>query len=232
MAGQLPWQVILKKYEYDTLLCGGSLISDSWVLTAGHCTYGLDSVIVVFGTINLDDTSINMTSTQLYIHPEYNASNLNNDVSLIQLPNPVTFTTNIQPIALVSSSQANSDFVGTTAIIAGFGLTDDEYTDYSDALLWAQVQIINNSNCVQVFGDESVQDTNLCAEGDAGTNMSICSGDSGGPLVSKTSAGQYIQIGINSFVAEDMCTEQYPSVYVRLTSYLSFISTTTGLTLS
>ena len=187
---------------------------------------------MAFGTINLDDTSTNMTSTQIYNHPQYNSSNLDNDLALIQLPTPITFTKDIQPIALVSSSQADNNFVGNVAIIAGFGLYDDEYTDYSQVLLWAQVQIIENTYCEQFYGPDFVQSTNICAKSDGNTNMNICTGDSGGALVATTSAGQLIQIGINSYAAQDRCTEGYPSGYVRLTSYLDFISNITGLTFS
>jgi secreted trypsin-like serine protease len=33
--GQFPWQVALS--EDGWFFCGGSLISDQWVLTAAHC---------------------------------------------------------------------------------------------------------------------------------------------------------------------------------------------------
>ncbi|XP_054728669.1 brachyurin [Anastrepha obliqua] len=228
--GQFPWQVILKLDPLDDLLCGGSIIASSWVLTAAHCTYGQTSMFLMFGTIIFDNpNALNMTSTQLYVHPNYNEENLNNDVSLIELPTPLTFSTIIQPIQLVPSSAASYNFIGQVAIIAGFGLTDDEYTDFSNNLLYAQVEIINNSKCLAVFGTSVVLSSTLCAKGENGTDMSICSGDSGGPLITQDSSGTWMQIGINSFVAEDMCTEGYPSGYARLTSFLAYISQVTGI---
>ncbi|XP_062140345.1 brachyurin [Drosophila sulfurigaster albostrigata] len=229
--GQFPWQVILKRDEWDDLLCGGSIISDSWVLTAGHCAYGRDSLYLVFGTIELNDESAqSMTSTKLYVHPNYN-DKMNNDVALVQLPQPLTFTNNIQPITLVSSTQSVNTYVGTEATIAGFGLVDDEYLDYSQVLQYAQVQVIANDKCSAVFGTSVVLSSTMCAQGNAGSNMSTCSGDSGGPLIINNN-GAWLQIGINSFVAEDRCTTGLPSGYVRLTSFIDYIAETTGLALS
>lgn len=231
--GQFPWQVILKKDEMDDLLCGASIISNSWVLTAAHCTYGLDSIYMQFGTNQLDDdNALSMTSTQMFIHPEYNPSNLNNDISLIQLPTALNFSTNIQPINLIPSSQANNNFIGTVATIAGYGLVDDEYLENSPVLLYAQMNIINNSACTSIFGSDVVISSTLCAQAPDGTNQSICSGDSGGPLLVTDSSGNYMQIGINSFVAKDMCSEGYPAGFGRLSSFLDFVRSTTGINFS
>ncbi|XP_030242166.1 brachyurin [Drosophila navojoa] len=232
-AGQFPWQVILKRDEWDDLLCGGSIISNSWVLTAGHCAYGRSSLYLIFGSVELNpEEAINMTATQLYVHPNYN-DKMNNDVALVQLPQQLIFSSTIQPIQLVSSQQASNNYVGTQATIAGFGLIDDEYLDFSQELLYAQVQVIANDKCLTIFGSNVVLASTLCAEGYAGSTMSTCSGDSGGPLIVYSSnANAWIQIGINSFVAEDQCTSGYPSGYVRLTSFLDYIAETTGLTLS
>ncbi|XP_017074471.1 brachyurin [Drosophila eugracilis] len=227
--GQFPWQVILKRDEWDDLLCGGSIISSLWVLTAAHCTDGHSSIFLIFGSIQLNNEDAqNMTSTNIFVHPNYN-ENLNNDVSLIKLPEALTFSSSVQPIQLVTESQQSNTFVGTVAIIAGFGLLDDEYLDYSQTLMYAQVEIIPNSGCLSIFGSNVVMESTLCARGFDGSNMSICSGDSGGPLIIyNTSIGEWQQIGINSFVAEDQCTASYPSGYVRLTSFLSYIDQITS----
>ncbi|XP_043659485.1 brachyurin [Drosophila teissieri] len=226
--GEFPWQVILKKDAWDDLHCGGSIISNTWVLTAAHCTFGFDSIFLMFGTVQLfNENALNMTSTNIIVHPDYN-DKLHNDVSLIGLPEPLTFTATIKPIQLVT--EVSNDFVGSVATVAGFGYTEDEYLDYSETLLYARVEIIENAECVKVFGDIVIQDSTMCATGYKGSDMSICTGDSGGPLILyNVSTKQWEQIGINSFVAEDQCTARLPSAYARLTSFLNFIAQNTGI---
>lgn len=229
-SGQLPWQVILKKDEYDDLLCGGSIINKCWVLTAGHCTHTLSSVYLIFGSILIDDVdAVHMIATEFHEHPNYDPDTLHNDISLIRLPKILNFSSTIKPIPLVPSSFIGSSFIGRIGVVAGFGMTDDEYLDYSQILLWAQVEIIDNSECMRVYGDNVVIDSVMCAKGRNNTNQGICSGDSGGPLLALDSNNEIMQIGINSFIAEDMCTEGLPSGFVRLTSFLTFIANTTGI---
>ncbi|XP_005187987.2 brachyurin [Musca domestica] len=228
--GQFPWQVIIRQDEFDDLLCGGSIISDSWVLTAGHCCYGFESLLLVFGTIELfDDTALNMTATNLNVHPQYNPTNYNNDVCLIELPEPLTFSTDIAPITLMPTALVTENLTGSVAAISGFGIMNDEYMDASEELLWAQVQVIDNSDCSGVYEPGLVIASTLCAKGYDIANMSICNGDSGGALVKRDPNYNWIQIGINSFVPMDQCTEALPSAYARLSYFLPFIYSVTGL---
>uniref|UniRef100_A0A1A9UQB5 Lectizyme n=1 Tax=Glossina austeni TaxID=7395 RepID=A0A1A9UQB5_GLOAU len=230
VSGQLPWQVLLKRDEFDDLLCGGSIMNECWVLTAAHCTHPFSSIFIMFGTVLIDDFSaVNMIATEFHEHPNYDPDTLHNDVSLIRLPKILNYSSNIKPIPLVTSAYAGSSFIGHVGVVAGFGLTDDEYLDYSKVLLWAQVEIIDNSQCMRVYGDNVVIDSVMCARGRGNSNQGICTGDSGGPLLARGNNNQIIQIGINSFIAEDRCTEGLPSGFVRLTSFLTFIANTTGM---
>jgi len=57
----------------------------------------------------------------------------------------------------------------------------------------------------------------------------VLQGDSGGPLVYLESDGVYTEVGIVSFGAAAGCTLGYPVAFTRVTSYLSWISSNTGL---
>ncbi|XP_073835351.1 brachyurin [Musca autumnalis] len=228
--GQFPWQVIIKEDEFDDLLCGGSIISDTWVLTAGHCCYGYDSLLLVFGTIELyDETALNMTATNINVHPQYNPTNYNNDVCLIGLPEALNFSTDIAPITLMPTAMTSENLTGSVASISGFGIMNDEYMDASEELLWAQVQVIDNDDCSGVYEPGLVIASTLCAKGYDIANMSICNGDSGGAMVMRHPDYNWIQIAINSFVPMDQCTEALPSAYARLSYFLPYIYNVTGL---
>jgi len=188
----------------------------------------LKSVFIIFGILNINEApKIYLTAEQFFIHPQYNAQNLNNDISIIKLPKPVPFSNTIKPIPLVSRSQENDLFVGKTAMVTGWGFTSDEELEFSPDLLFAKVSVITNQECELTFGKDYIKDSNMCAKGSK--IESICNGDSGGALVLENSPGDFIQIGINSFVADQICAEGFPAGFVRLGAFLDYIKQTTGL---
>jgi hypothetical protein len=57
-------------------------------------------------------------------------------------------------------------------------------------------------------------------------------GDSGGPLVFREGDGRYTEVGIASFVHISGCEQGYPAVFTRVTSYLDWIETNTGIVIA
>jgi secreted trypsin-like serine protease len=57
----------------------------------------------------------------------------------------------------------------------------------------------------------------------------LLQGDNGGPLVYLESDGTYTQVGIVSFVSAAGCQQGHPAVFTRVTSYLSWIESNTGI---
>ncbi|XP_023300284.2 chymotrypsin-like protease CTRL-1 [Lucilia cuprina] len=226
--GQFPWHVLLRinEFEDEIQVCGGSIISEKFVLTAAHCFYGPFYVELVFGTIELDSNDTTMVSREVFIHPEFEKNTFRNDIAVIELPEELEFTDNIQPIQLVTSAQASNDFIGTDVIITGYGRTLGYVTKISDWLLWASLEIVNNSVCDRAY-NTPMRDTEMCAIGLSGSDMSPCKGDSGGALVMKTDNNTMVQIGIFSFLKGN-CSE-YPTGHTRVTKFLDFIHNVTEL---
>jgi secreted trypsin-like serine protease len=56
-------------------------------------------------------------------------------------------------------------------------------------------------------------------------------GDSGGPLVYLEEDGRFTEVGIVSFGSRAGCEKGYPTGFTRVTSYLDWIESNTGIAL-
>ncbi|CAN8196982.1 unnamed protein product [Coccothraustes coccothraustes] len=94
--GQWPWQVSL--HVQGTHVCGGSIITPHWLVTAAHCVEGRlsdpHSWRVYAGILNQDEMFFRSGyKVQLIIsHPDYDTDSKDNDVALMKLETPLSFT--------------------------------------------------------------------------------------------------------------------------------------------
>ncbi|XP_037073177.1 LOW QUALITY PROTEIN: brachyurin-like [Pollicipes pollicipes] len=224
---QYPWMAALRFCSSGGCwFCGGSLISDIWVLTAGHCTSGASSVDVRLGGTLVNEPLVSIPSTVMYTHPSYSASRILNDVGLIRLPNAVTFGDTIQPVCLPRESlHGDQSFAGQQAQVSGWGRYSDQVGSISSYLRHATVPIITNGACYW-----RPPSTQLCISTTGG--VSSCNGDSGGPLQIEQADGSFLEVGIVSYGASAGCELGYPAGFARVTEFLGYISSVTGMDLS
>lgn len=165
--------------------------------------------------------------SHMIIHEAYSATNVVNDIALIRLVNTIKNDPKVGIVSLPNRSDANVALEGKTATISGFG----RYTDTSGPsqfLRWVQAPVASNEKCEKVFGKANVRDTNLCLDTTGG--RSSCQGDSGGALTVEVN-GRKIVAGVVSYGAAVSCTQGYPAVYTRVTSYLDWIGTKTSISI-
>ncbi|KAK9394626.1 hypothetical protein NXF25_015154 [Crotalus adamanteus] len=114
-----PWQAAL--FSGCRLICGGTLIHPSWVLSAAHCRKS--SIFPVrLGEHHLrriDWSEQFKLSSKAIVHPEYNRQTLNNDIMLVKLLIPATLNDKVKVLNLTTSCPEP----GTKCLISGWGTT-------------------------------------------------------------------------------------------------------------
>ena len=93
----------------NTYLCGGSIISSSWVVTAAHCADGFtpSQFTIYAGSLIRWSGTQNRSVSQIIVHPDYNSTTLENDIALLQLSSPLSMSDpNVSQICLPDVSSA------------------------------------------------------------------------------------------------------------------------------
>ncbi|XP_058461275.1 collagenase-like [Malaya genurostris] len=226
LLGQFPYQVLLiiRLNDGKGALCGGTLISDEWVLTAGHCVQDAKSFNITLGAIDLKQQSPDgrvVVSSSVYIrHENYQAGSATNDVAVIKLPSKITLTDFIQPAKL---PDGNDSYYEQEVIVSGFGQQKDNGS-VTQKLQYAKLVVILNAECMLVYGPFAIKSTNICAWDRNGA--SACHGDSGGPLVL---ASDHTLVGVVSFGNVLGCEKRLPVAYSRVTKFRDWIRAHTGV---
>lgn len=214
--GQFPYQVSLRS-DRDFHFCGGSIINNRWVLSAGHCIQRRPqgSVNILVGTVLLNSGGVSYPSSKLVIHPNYDDFSLANDIAVVQTASAIAFNTNVQPIAL-GSTQVGS---GVTAVVTGWGGTAVTGGPSPNNLQHLATTTLTNADCVArhpIYG-QYVFEHKICTLTHAGEG--ICQGDSGGALV----AGGVV-IGTVSW--NEPCARGYPDAFERVSHFRTWILNT------
>ncbi|XP_055852069.1 trypsin beta-like [Episyrphus balteatus] len=209
---QFFWQVSLQQYEEH--LCGGSIISSKFVLTAAHCTFGIinrkqeDTCQIRAGSSNWSFGGIVKKVKWMKLHPAYDSRTMVYDASLVEVVTDFVWSANIKPVSLCS----NLLYDNTLVDVSGWGRLDQNNKDLPKQLLAVTLKFLNPTTCAAppyTYKSTSVQKSMVCAYA---PNQDACQGDSGGPLVC---AGQAKQVGIVSWGSGCAQTGK-PGVYCDL----------------
>ena len=85
-AGAGTWGWAVSIYIAPGYLCGGSILSSTWIVTAAHCVVNASaSDIYVFAGSNVQWSGQVRNLSGLTVHPSYDPNTKQNDIALLSI---------------------------------------------------------------------------------------------------------------------------------------------------
>ncbi|XP_031638129.1 melanization protease 1-like [Contarinia nasturtii] len=161
-------------------------------------------------------------------HVDYNpdSESQGNDIALLRLERPITYTEWIKPICLPASSEVlNQNYARSKLILSGWGKTERGHL--SNIKLKVNLDSVPIDRCSNMYSAYNATLTNkqLCAGGEKGKDA--CDGDMGGPLMKLHKTDEthfhYYVVGVTSFGRDPSGRDGWPGVYTRVDRYIDWI---------
>ncbi|KID79444.1 Trypsin [Metarhizium brunneum] len=234
--GEFP-SIIRIHYNTTSVLCGGSLLDNTTVLTAAHCwfeglrTHHSEIVSVRAGSLNKNTGGEVAKVKSIKVHPEYKPHWNRNDIAILKLSTPIQESgtikyanlpaTVLDPVAAsVVVAAGWMTRAASTVVAAGWGMTENNILP--DKLLKVVLFILDPTACLEDGEDDpeytNYLDTKVCA-GYAGKDTSV--GDSGGPLFDYNTTEL---IGVTSFGG----LSPLGGFYTKISRYMTWINENLG----
>jgi len=228
---EFPWQVAMK--VNNRYHCGASVIGPRHLLTAAHCVVSYQRsptrLTLSVGDWDLksvaDGNTIQVVIRKVTVHHKYNRSNLQNDIAILELNRPISFSDRVRAVCL---PQAGFPTDGRRATITGWGR--DERRQLKAKLQKLTSTMITTERCDAAWMAKNapkgfIIDKMLCMDASRGDS---CNGDSGGPLVADDGRGGVLQVGVVSFGSGSCTDTNLPGVYTRVSAYRDWIDGVVG----
>ncbi|XP_029316485.1 complement factor D-like [Cottoperca gobio] len=211
--------------------CGGFVIADQWVMTAVHClptgANGRKVVLGVHSLSELEDTKQTFDILELYNHPDFSASNYDNDIALIKLDRPFNISAAVKAVEFLRAGGTNPD-TDAEVDTAGWGSLNN-LGSRPDKLREVVIEVFSSARCRRsdYYGRKFTANM-ICAHkvcpdpcDHPHKKEDSCDGDSGGPLLYNG-----IAVGITSNGGKKCGQLKKPGIYTIISQYTEWIDST------
>ncbi|GFT67268.1 enteropeptidase [Nephila pilipes] len=209
-----PWIVPLN--VGNLTICGGALISRTFILTAAHCIFNRKKSKLPECTgyspakecyFSEEEVSIYLLGSQRFgqkleikrfiPHDRYHHNLTINDIALIELAQPLNCSIETYPICLPTKEEMYKE--NQKLFIAGWGWNTPLGDNSSETLREGVMQQVSSQNCMTVGLPSETVNQFHCA---VGTNQSICLGDSGSSTFIKF-MNRFYTLGVTSHILRE-----------------------------
>uniref|UniRef100_A0A663DZG3 Peptidase S1 domain-containing protein n=1 Tax=Aquila chrysaetos chrysaetos TaxID=223781 RepID=A0A663DZG3_AQUCH len=207
---QVSLQVAYADYPgYYSHICGGTLITGKWVMTAAHC------LTRPFSSSELPTGAYYIGVDSAFIHSGWNPNNIANgyDIALLRLESPAYDNGFVELALLPPEGEILPN--NYPCYLTGWGVVSVGGSG-TDTLQEVMLPVVDHAICSQDdWWGSQVKTTMICAGGDGG--------DSGGPLSCYKDNSWQVH-GIVSFGLVPYCnTYKKPTVFTRVSAYVDWI---------
>lgn len=213
-----PYQISLERFGRHS--CGGSIISSTTIITAGHCVDSAATDLTVRTGTTFKGRGGQVHRVDSIVRHENFSTNGHgvplNDVALLKLFIPIVFGKTRRPIKLFDASQVSATIEpGTKAVITGWGRTSTGTTDRLQSVV---IPIIDRKLCSDAYRQYGgLPEGQICAAYYGKGGKDSCQGDSGGPLVIDGKLAGIVSWG------NGCAFPYYPGVYTEVAHFRSWI---------
>uniref|UniRef100_A0A8C1JWZ6 Coagulation factor IX n=1 Tax=Cyprinus carpio TaxID=7962 RepID=A0A8C1JWZ6_CYPCA len=229
--GEIPWQVVFIEKVNKIAFCGGSLLSEEWVITAAHCVEGkVGSFFIRVGEHDLSKNEGRESDhgiAEYHIHPRYNSqrSLYNHDIALLKLKGPIKFSDYALSICLGSKDFTENLLMSAeNSLVSGWGRLRYGGVE-SKTLQKVELPYVDRIKC-KGSSTDTISRFMFCA-GYSTIRKDSCQGDSGGPHATRYQNTWFLT-GIVSW-GEECAKEGKYGIYTRISKYMYWISNVTGI---
>merc|ERR1712117_838665 len=181
----IPWQAALTRRGSNFVFCGGTVIDETHIMTAAHCTESNRNLDVLIGEhdVTVAQGETRHRVARIIDHPSYGTNGIDYDYSILELDcsDKIDLTDKARAACLPSGNDASRYESAATYNVSGWG-TLAAGGSTPEVLNVVQVPPVTDTVCRQQYGTSQITARMMCA-GKPGTGgVDSCQGDSGGPL--------------------------------------------------